>query len=411
MNKKITLNYFLPFYLLLLLGTYAVLLIPNTTGDRDNTFFTIFSSAILIFGLITTLFLTRKIDKKFLATTSLLTATTIVSQATADAQLKSIVYFLVLTSNFIFAYVISKHISIEQLFKKLLYTILLLILASIILYALSFESVKYIDHHQRPTVIGTDPIRGLFAHKVMASLYAVTGLTLSLYFLKKWKLYIAISVISLFILLTGSSTGILLATLVPLLFLFYKIIFSLKLSKSVFTLFLLILISGIATLLHNSYEYIFLALGRDSTLTGRTYLWEWALYAWAEKPIFGWGYLGYFDSPHYHSFSGRYPSFENYEVPHFHNSLLQVLVDFGLSGAIILFYMTSKIFSSLYDAAAQNKGQCIQFYLVILFTIYIIASMTMHIFFNYNHAVSFLMFYLFCHALNSKENNPNNRQL
>lgn len=79
------------------------------------------------------------------------------------------------------------------------------------------------------------------------------------------------------------------------------------------------------------------AFGKDSTLTGRTYLWSEGLAAWGQTPVFGAGYQGYWvqgfseaERLWYEFYIGSRTGF------HFHNTYIEVLVELGAVGLFLL---------------------------------------------------------------------------
>ena len=77
--------------------------------------------------------------------------------------------------------------------------------------------------------------------------------------------------------------------------------------------------------------------GKDSTLTGRTYLWQQGIEAWKQNPAFGIGYQAYwvqgFAEPERlwkEFFIGARTGF------HFHNTYIETAVELGFIGVIIL---------------------------------------------------------------------------
>lgn len=75
-------------------------------------------------------------------------------------------------------------------------------------------------------------------------------------------------------------------------------------------------------------------VGKDSTLTGRTVLWDFALDAIAERPWLGFGYMSYWDN------ANPAVPFLRYVVGqalwYFHNSYLEVAVAFGIPGFLLI---------------------------------------------------------------------------
>lgn len=86
------------------------------------------------------------------------------------------------------------------------------------------------------------------------------------------------------------------------------------------------------------------ALGKDETLTGRTYLWSEAIRLGAEDPLLGVGYLAWW-IPGFAEAERLWSEFyiNSRSGFHFHNTFLQIYVDLGLVGLalFILTYLTA----------------------------------------------------------------------
>lgn len=79
------------------------------------------------------------------------------------------------------------------------------------------------------------------------------------------------------------------------------------------------------------------AFGKDSTLTGRTYLWQQGIFAAAEAPWFGVGYQGYWVQ----GFAEAERLWQDFFIAgrsgfHFHNTYIETMVETGLVGTILL---------------------------------------------------------------------------
>ena len=79
------------------------------------------------------------------------------------------------------------------------------------------------------------------------------------------------------------------------------------------------------------------SLGKDATLSGRTWLWEWANLAIVERPILGFGYQAFWQPGNWGAeeiwFHDQHTDKTGY---HFHNTFLQVAVDLGYVGLFVL---------------------------------------------------------------------------
>jgi exopolysaccharide production protein ExoQ len=75
------------------------------------------------------------------------------------------------------------------------------------------------------------------------------------------------------------------------------------------------------------------SLGKDPTLTGRTELWPYVIDAILEKPLFGWGFDGFWfpSNPAATSISDAV----GWSVPEAHNGLLELLLQLGIFGTAL----------------------------------------------------------------------------
>jgi len=233
----------------------------------------------------------------------------------------------------------------------------------------------------------------------MASLYANIGIIFAQVLISSYKRHFISLIFIIFILYTGSSTGIALIGISIFVSYLINLFIKYRLTFSIFNTITIILILLISFTLAFVLPIILENLGRDMTLTGRTLLWDWGIRAWSESPLFGWGFRGYFDSTSYDQIHRLFASFSNYEVPHFHNSLIQTAVDFGIIGVIFLLSMIFYSIFALYNNSLNNHCKYSQLGLVSL-VIFLIASITMHLFLNYNHFVTFFIAVLFFYSLN-----------
>jgi exopolysaccharide production protein ExoQ len=96
------------------------------------------------------------------------------------------------------------------------------------------------------------------------------------------------------------------------------------------------------------------SLGKDVTLTGRTWLWEWAFRAIEDNPALGVGYQAFWQPGNWGAeeiwFHDQKPDKTGY---HFHNTFLQVAVDLGFVGLVVLLATIVAIFARI--------GSCLLF--------------------------------------------------
>jgi O-antigen ligase len=134
------------------------------------------------------------------------------------------------------------------------------------------------------------------------------------------------------ILMTGSKTALLLFLSVVILLPLYKAL-RWKDTKVIPLIIILVLVAGsMAVFVMGNWENILLGLGRDTTLSGRTTLWELAIEKIAERPWLGYGYQGFWQNGGGAEIIWKH---EGYKPPHAHNGFVNIALDLGLVGLCV----------------------------------------------------------------------------
>jgi exopolysaccharide production protein ExoQ len=174
--------------------------------------------------------------------------------------------------------------------------------------------------------------RGIYFHK--NALGQVAGLAVPVFLLTGrkllnnslvWLLYLVCAAACLF--KSSSGTGVVIASVG----LIVVGIFAIKSKSARFAVFMvgLLILPFIIAFGSALFSMILEALGKDSTLSGRTYLWSAAWTMIAASPIFGYGYYSTSNNDIVNTFLNAY-SAENA-----HNAFLQMMLDGGLIGVIL----------------------------------------------------------------------------
>jgi exopolysaccharide production protein ExoQ len=108
------------------------------------------------------------------------------------------------------------------------------------------------------------------------------------------------------------------------------------------------------------------AMGRTEdlgNLTGRLPLWEELMTEVAKSPVFGRGYLAYWDAERIEYLSDLF----NWEIPHGHNMYLDVTLDAGLVGLslFVAMYLTGLLSSASYFLRTGEPGASVLFGLLV----------------------------------------------
>lgn len=172
-----------------------------------------------------------------------------------------------------------------------------------------------------------------------------------------WIKWGGIAFFATLIILSTSKTALILL-LVMLLFLksYQGFRWQGKLSIALISLSVLVL-GSFSVLVLSNWNELLRALGRDPTLTGRTYIWTVAIRHILERPLFGYGRSAFWlpQSPYPQEVRNYLPS---YVAPHSHNGILDITLDIGFIGLIlflICFITTYAI--ALKRAYASNRPE------------------------------------------------------
>lgn len=397
-NLKNVYIWFFVIYIAGSMGMFAVMLVPqeSSTLDAGSTWQFMFVWVVLYLFTIVLSFVSWQGLPRRSYFFILLSFYMILSTLWSLQPSKTLMYSICFLMNLLFVIFAIRHFSKTQMFDLILSVLFWMTTASIFLSIVGLDSVKYIDIHDRETFFGDQPYRGLFNHKITAGLYTAFGFTLSFILKRGFVRVTYLSVFLIFNLMTGSATG--LSMLVIGLFSYLLLSFCINLnfsSKAFINFFVAFVLSGLIVFTLWGSEILEL-LGRDPTLTGRTLLWAWGLEAFAEQPFLGWGYFGYNGSSVAGNIAQTYVAFTNYEVPHFHNSYIQMLVDLGgvVGGTLIFSYIHTLYLS--YNLALTSKNDLYRRYdlcSTIIVILLLICSFFILVIGRYND-FSFLLFML-----------------
>lgn len=278
------------------------------------------------------------------------TAYLLVAPIWSVAPETSLAYGSTLAGVLCVAYLMSVDMTMQQVLKMMTRVIIVLSLIGLALYALRSGIAIYIDAANRPNVLGTSPFKGLFPHKIVAGFYAAIGIVSLLATSKRgFGRLFGIGILLFVILLSSSSTALVLLPFAVAVFLLTRRALNrgMRTRSWVASLIATAVIGGF--FIWWTWTDVLGLLSRDATLTGRTLLWDWGLRTWAERPIFGWGYGAYFETPDAAAVAATIPEFRSWDVPHFHQTYIQTAVDFGLVGVVALVLVIVKVLVRSYS--------------------------------------------------------------
>lgn len=214
---------------------------------------------------------------------------------------------------------------------------------------------------------GQDPHSGLwkgvYGHKnslgCMMVLSLITFFSLTEESSKIWKFF-GLSSAILLIVLSTSKTSLVLSLLLILIMIFYRN-FRWQGKISLILIDLGILILGCISLFVFTYWVEILSgLGRDPTLTGRTYIWSVAISRLMERPLLGFGREAFWAPQSNYAVEVGRAIGTNWVPPHAHNGLVDLALDTGLIGLLLflIIYFTT-FFLVLKQASVTKKPEYI----------------------------------------------------
>lgn len=381
----------------------------SETGETGSNFaFSAVGIALHITSIILLLFMPNQSTKNLLAAAAIGVFITM-SAIWSPAPMTSLTYGGMVAGNILTAYMISRDLSLSEFIKLFARIILVVAILGMIAALLGYGQVYYFDTHDRPNIFGQMPVRGFFNHKVLASLFASLGAVACLHSFSGLKRFLSVLALGIFILMTGSSTGMVLLPIALLSYGLMAVVRYLKFDMASFVVTGLFVGIPTAAAFFYNWETTLHLLGRDETLTGRTVLWDWGIQRWLERPGLGWGFNGYLSGPEATAINSAVRQMQNYEVPHFHQSYIQTLVDLGLIGGIILLGIIVSIVLRSYRMMLVDQSNVAVVVLATMMTM-IVAGMTMFIFIQYNHFATLLLFTYFF-MLRPDGGGPGRRQL
>ncbi len=177
---------------------------------------------------------------------------------------------------------------------------------------------------------------GIFGHKNELGYMMAwcAGISLHLALSESQYRWLRLAIVGLsicLIILSRSTTSLMIVVTMIFLLPLYKLSKNNNYKLQIITIsFVLILLISASILILGNAENIVGASGKDLTFSGRTDLWEPVLNKILERPWYGYGYAGFWNSP----------SASNIRLTHewasnSHNGFLEIILDLGIGGFLI----------------------------------------------------------------------------
>ena len=206
--------------------------------------------------------------------------------------------------------------------------------------------------------------QGVFKHKNIFGSVAAISMLISIFLLDSLKnvryKYVLFGLSLLCLLLANSMTKVFAIVAVisfVTCFKFFIKVLGYRYSGTAFTATLSLFIVAI-TLLINVLLFFLELTGRDLTFTGRTLIWEHAIYLFWDKPILGYGISSIWKTGLSYIYTLPF-----YSPIHSHNSFVEVLLTTGLAGVTLLIFF---ILKAMKDFVLFSRNKNSVFFLSIL---------------------------------------------
>ncbi|WP_111928243.1 O-antigen ligase family protein [Clostridium tertium] len=280
-------------------------------------------------------------------------------------KLKSIQFiFLSICLTIYIMYTIELHINKKiDIIKNFILSSSILLFINNILILLNVSGTRYIDFRYGTT------LNGIFTHRIHHGLVIILVGIISVYGLlnyknKLFKMLCTINIINCSILLFNVKSQTANISIIFLLSL-YILNKKMKVVSITFIIPWMYIILGTLQYYINVFNEYFLKYGIDLTLTGRLDIWKGVLSIVKLKPVFGYGYGAFWTSNNmYRNYFDAY----YYDGGHAHNGLLDMVLQVGLVGTILLLII---IYTVARRLSKLEKYKLPEFRLCYFFMMYI----------------------------------------
>lgn len=384
-------------YIVCLLGVNGVLLLPNVSfpdSEGSNSAFSL-SWVLMHLAAIAVLLSSRRQSADLVSAPIIFGIFATASSIWSSDAGASLLYGAMLTGNILVARQMAREMSPKEILELLATTIIVICGVGIALYYVGMQEVVWYDTRGRTNLLGGELLRGLFPHRIAGATYAIIGATAAYTTMSGIRRAISLILVVWFLILTASATGYVLAVVAVALLLFTLGALRRRTTFQTFLLTRVTVGALLAIALWLLWDWLLGVLGRDPTLTARTFLWEWGFQAWQVKPIIGWGYNAYFESDHAITTHASIREVMYYDVPHFHQSFIQTAVDLGLLGLLLLVIVVGKAVAGSYRLGAVAGHERLGATFFTITGILLVAAFVGYVFAEYNHFGTFMLFSVF----------------
>jgi exopolysaccharide production protein ExoQ len=201
--------------------------------------------------------------------------------------------------------------------------------------------------------------QGVFSGKNMLGRFAVLAtLILLIYFLKGIRrgiVIICIILLFVIIVLTQAKTSLVYFVLGMVAFPFVRAFLENPLKRRKIVTVALLVFGGLAVWTYYHWEDFTDSLGKDPELTGRFALWGLSVTWIAERPLLGYGYDAFWSD--YYGPAAEFRAASGWlTAPHAHNGIINLWLDLGLIGVILLVVSVIAVFRRAVEMAMVSTS-------------------------------------------------------
>ncbi len=246
---------------------------------------------------------------------------------------RTLYFASLLTANVLVAYAVALAVTPDRFLRILTATLAALLILSFVFFFV-FPEISYSDRWGGGWIAGIQ-LNGVYSHKSSAGIFF--GSLLIILWLTNMtshtvRLFLtALGVLGL--LLTNSATGVAGTVILIVAFLMAR---ALRMPTRYIVPAVGIALFAFASIL----PFISLGdaaevVGRDGTLTGRSWIWAAGVRFFLERPLLGYGYYGFFHPGEFSPVWQLWNIDAYFQTPHFHNATIDVAISLGFVGLFL----------------------------------------------------------------------------
>jgi exopolysaccharide production protein ExoQ len=220
--------------------------------------------------------------------------------------------------------------------------------------------------------------QGIFPHKNVMGRAMVLGVMTFLYLFmvstrRRWIPGVGLVLCGILVLMSNSQTAVLAAAVLAMAAPLYNVWRSRRPGSLLAAAVAFMAAAAVALLFTASLDDAFAVLGRDTTLTGRTELWEAVIAEIGQRPLIGHGYGAFWTE--WSDPANTIFKILNWRTPHAHNGFMDLTLELGLAG-LGLFFVSFLALSARTARALRRGGAPEALWVALFLTFMLVYNLT-----------------------------------